>query len=94
MLADGARGRRRAAGNGEGGNKGALVLGLPAVRAGAARDRIEGEDIGDAGEAIVAGRALGLAALADDEGGLGRPGWGWGSARMRASASVDQMKSK
>ena len=77
VLADGACADARGAGDGEGGDEGALVLGLPPVSAGAAGHGGEVEDVGNAGEGVVAGIALGLAAFADDrDGGDGEFGGG------------------
>jgi hypothetical protein len=66
VLADGARGLARGAGDGEGGDEGALVLLLPAVDVGAALHRREVQDVGDGGESLVAGETGVAAAVADD----------------------------
>jgi hypothetical protein len=72
-AADVARGLPGRAGDGERGDERALVLGSPAVGAGAARHRLEFEQVGDGGEAFVAGDAGRAALVADDGDGRERP---------------------
>ena len=67
VAADRPCGLAHRAGDRERGDERALVLRAPAVGVGAARYRIEIEDVGDAGKSLVAGHA-GRAALVADHG--------------------------